>query len=80
MKPKHLLFISIVLLVTSSIILFSNYNDTVKATKTTQLSIDRNELKECCVYLDQNNEEKTCSIIKEYSCDVCKPKCSSQVA
>ena len=74
MKLKYLIFISIVLLVASSIIIFNNYNDTVKATISTQVSIDKSSLKECCTYME-DNEEKTCSILKEYSCSLCNSKC-----
>ena len=40
-----------------------------------QLIIPKEEIKECCKYLDEGGNEKTCSIFREYSCDNCKSLC-----
>jgi len=67
--------VSLALLVASAVITLNNYNTTVKASRTSSLEIEKSDLRECCTYLG-NNQEKTCSILKEYSCDLCSIKCS----
>ena len=42
-----------------------------------QLIIQKENLKECCKYLDENGNEKTCSIFIEYSYDNCNPLCET---
>ena len=42
-----------------------------------QLIIPKENLKDCCNYLDENGNEKTCSIFIEYSCDNCNSLCES---
>ncbi|MBS3141305.1 hypothetical protein J4405_04125 [Candidatus Woesearchaeota archaeon] len=75
MKLRYIIMLSLALLIASTIITLNNYNTTVKASRTSSLEIEKSDLKECCVYLE-NNKEKTCSILKEYSCELCTKKCS----
>ena len=75
MKLKYIIMVSLALLIASAIITLNNYDNTVKASRTTSLEIEKSDLKECCIYLE-NNKEKTCSILKEYSCELCSQKCS----
>ena len=42
-----------------------------------QLIIPKEDIKECCKYLDEDENEKTCSIFTEYSCDNCNSLCKS---
>ena len=40
-----------------------------------QLIIPTENLKECCTYSDEEGNEKTCSILINYSCDNCNELC-----
>ena len=76
MKLRYIIMVSLALLVASAVITLNNYNTTVKASRTSSLEIEKSDLRECCTYLNINNQEKTCSVLKEYSCDLCLQKCS----
>tara|TARA_Y100000310_G_C20020027_1_gene506950 strand:+ start:178 stop:363 length:186 start_codon:yes stop_codon:yes gene_type:complete len=51
------------------------HKQVLKTRSKEQLIIPKEDLKECCKYLDINRNEKTCSIFKDYSCDNCNSLC-----
>lgn len=66
----------IVVLLGSYLFFSESLHSKALATRTEeQLIIPIENLKECCSYLDEEGNEKTCSIFVKYSCDNCKPLC-----
>ena len=70
--------LGIVMILLSSFLFFSEglHKKALTSRSEEQLIIPKENLKECCKYLDENGNEKTCSIFIEYSCDNCKPLCA----
>jgi len=75
MKTIYWILIIIVILLAVIFILYKNYKeDEVVGFELEELELKN--LKECCKYYE-NGELKTCAISERFSCDLCKPKCSS---
>ena len=71
--------LGIVLILLSAFLFFSEgiHKQTLTTRTEEQLIIPKENLKECCKYLDKDDNEKTCSIFIEYSCDNCKSLCEN---
>jgi hypothetical protein len=77
MRIGYWILIIIVILLVAVTILYKNYNESIvrgSSPNVRILEFDKDNLKECCNYYD--GKLKTCSILKEYSCDLCNNKCS----
>ena len=68
----------VVVLLGSYLFLSGSFNQFALTTRTEeQLIIPKENLKECCTYLDEQENEKTCSIFIDYSCDNCNSLCKT---
>jgi hypothetical protein len=74
MKTFTIIIISLSILLISLFILVKNYEKQAIASSLIKIQINKENLKPCCTY-NYNGEEKTCYILKRYSCDLCKDKC-----
>ena len=74
MKNIAVIIASLLILLISLLILIKNYENQTVGVVIDKLEIEKNEIKECCRYF-ANNEQKTCSVLINYSCDLCNNKC-----
>ncbi|MBS3107986.1 hypothetical protein J4468_03660 [Candidatus Woesearchaeota archaeon] len=65
-KIKALILILILIFVLSG----CNKENTISGN-----SLELNDLKECCKFIDENGELKSCLLRENYSCDLCKQFC-----
>ena len=76
MKIKTYIILIIILIIISLLILIKNYNENIIGGEIEEkLILEKNNLKECCTYINEHGEEKICSVMKKYSCDLCT-RCS----
>ena len=71
--------LGVILILLSAFLFFSEgiHKQTLTTRTEEQLIIPKENLKECCTYLDEQENEKTCSIFIDYSCDNCNQLCKS---
>ena len=41
-----------------------------------RIQISKDDIKECCKYINKAGEEKSCVVFKQYSCDYCSSLCN----
>ncbi|RMF55525.1 hypothetical protein D6745_01985 [Candidatus Woesearchaeota archaeon] len=39
------------------------------------VSLQKDNLIECCTFTDDKGNERTCAAVKSHGCDICKEKC-----
>ena len=69
-----MLILILILLLATVLILVKNYNEAVKGVSIDTLNLDKDEIKECCTYFE-DGEEKTCIVLKRFSCELCEARC-----
>ena len=74
MKNFTIIILSLFILLVSFVILLKNYEDQTVGVIIDNLEINKANLLECCKYF-VDNKEKTCSVLINYSCDLCSNKC-----
>jgi len=74
MKSFTIIVISVFILLISFFILIKNYENKIVGAELNKIQIEKENLKPCCTYYE-NEKEKTCYILKNYSCDLCKDRC-----
>ena len=78
MKIKTYLIIIVILIIISLLILVKNYNENIVGEKGTDaIELNKDDMKICCEYTDEQGETKTCTILNDPRYD-CKKLCSSR--
>ncbi len=77
MKNLAIIMASLLILLISLLILIKNYENQTVGVIIDNLEINKTNLLECCRY-SVNGEEKTCSVLINYSCDLCNIRCYSK--
>lgn len=77
MKTKTYIILIVILVIVSLLILIKNYNENIVGEgKIDTIELYKEDMKECCKYIDEDGKEKTCSVLLKYSCDLCASRCS----
>ncbi|MBU1111304.1 MAG: hypothetical protein KJ896_00875 [Nanoarchaeota archaeon] len=78
MKSKTYIILIVVLIFLALLFLIKNYNENIIGDSGGE-SLELENLKVCCEYLDENGETKSCSILNDprYDCEkLCSSRCS----
>jgi len=77
MKIRTYILLIIILIIISLLILVKNYNENIVGDDTTDsFTLEKEDLKFCCEYINDDGGKKTCSVLKKYSCDLCTTRCT----